>query len=119
MLVNAILMKILSADPWSLARGALITIAVIGVLASLAPAIFFQLIEFTPKAKARRKRDLNAKLLADYEKICARLVEASDERDRMIRENIRLAGLVAEQASHGIDYAGRARTVLRARQAGE
>ena len=114
LLVNAILMKILSIQPAWLFRSWLILCAMTSVICPLIVSWTLSLLERTKKAKARIRRELNAELQAKYDVMCRRAIEAEGKRDELARENVRLVGLLKEETSHSIDFAGRARTEIRA-----
>jgi hypothetical protein len=117
MLIDAILQKILHLPPEYIFRGILFLIAIVGIIASLAPAVFFQLLELTPGAKKRRRRELNADLQRKYEGVCAELVEKSKAFELLAQDNTRLVGLLREEHSHNRDWDIRARRELDERKA--
>ena len=112
MLVNAILERLLHNRPWDLFLGFLILCAIVGFVSSLLPALLFQLLALTPKAKARRKRDLNAELQRKYEGICSVAHELRQDNESLAAENVRLVGLLREEHSHNRDWDIRARREL-------
>jgi len=112
MLIEAILQKILHNNPTTVLIFFLIVCAIVGFVSSLLPALFFQLLESTPKAKARKRRELNAELQRKYEGICAELVEARKDLDRSVKESMRLVGLLREEHSHNRDWDIRTRREL-------
>jgi sensor histidine kinase regulating citrate/malate metabolism len=112
MLIEAIFQKILHNSPGTILIFFLILCALVGFISSLLPALFFQLLESTPKAKARKRREINAELQRKYEGVCAELVETRRELDRSIKESMRLVGLLREEHSHNRDWDIRTRREL-------
>jgi len=81
---------------------------VIGLAGSIVVPLFFQLLENSKWAKARRKRETNAELQRKYEQVCAQFV---DERNaRMLAEGAesRARALLREERKHNVDWDRRA-----------
>ena len=81
---------------------------VIGIAGSIVVPFFFQLLENSKWAKARRKRETNAELQRKYESVCAELI---DERNaRKLAEDVegRVRELLREERKHNVDWDRRA-----------
>lgn len=116
MLFDAIFQKVLHLPPEQIFRGMMFVAFLIGLIASFAPSVVFHLMELTPKAKALNRRELNADLQRKYEGVCAELAETKADRAFVVKENIRLTGLLREEHSHNKDWDIRARRELDARK---
>lgn len=118
MILDAIFQRLLVAasyNPWRVMLWLLASFTFVGIVAPLFVSLALDLLARTKKAKARLRRDLNAELLAKYEAMCKRALEAEAEQARLSAENIRLVELVREEQSHSVDFATRARAQLRTR----
>jgi hypothetical protein len=109
---DAILQRILHLPPETIFRGVLSVVFIAGMTGNMLVSAFFQILENTPRAKARKRRELNAELQRKYESACAELREALAERDAMAKENSRLIGLLREEHSHNRDWDIRTRREL-------
>lgn len=107
--IDELLNRILHNSPGELLGLFLLTCAIVGFVASLLPAIFFQLLEHTPKTKARNKRELNAELQHKYEIMCAMWAESQVEKARLKTENTNLLELLNEETTHNRDWDIRAK----------
>jgi len=94
MILNAILQRVLHVDPRRLFTAFLVLCAVIGFFAPIINGIVITIR--TRKSKVAFKRECNTELQAKYEKVCARLIEEQELNERVISENIRMAGLLGE-----------------------
>ncbi len=95
--IDALLNRILHIDPRTLALYLFALCALVGFVASLLPAVFFQLASRTKRARAAQKRDLNADLQRKYERVCAELQDTKTALVSALDEVDHQAGLIEQQ----------------------
>lgn len=100
MLLNAIGMKVLSLGPWVLFRGVLVAVVVLGLGASLLPAVVISLMERTRKARAILKGAITAEAKALIEAWELRARRAENEVKELRAWQARAVGLLQEGRNH-------------------
>src|SRR5258706_14648388 len=100
MLINAILMKILSVQPWALAHGMLILLGVVSLGASLLPAVAITLLEQTRKARAIRRGEVTQEAQRQIDRWKLRALSAELENRALRAWKSRAQGLLEEARNH-------------------
>ncbi len=100
MLLNAIGMKILSLQPYTLYVGALVLCGALGLVASLLPAVVISLLERTRKARAIARGAITEEAQAKIEHWELRARRAEDENRQLRAWQRRAIGLLQEGRNH-------------------
>ena len=104
MIQDAILQKLLNMAMTDILWALCITFFSVGVAGSLVVPLFITILENTKRAKALRKKELNAELQRKYEQVCAELRDVRQEYDSIAAENIQMAALLREEQSHNKNW---------------
>jgi len=104
MIVDAILHQVLSLPALTLFRGMLVVAFLVGIAGSIIVPVFFQLLDNTKKAKARRKQQLPREAQATIDRLSRRVLEAHDRETALRKENHELRRLVAAETNFGRNH---------------
>jgi hypothetical protein len=103
-IIDAILHQVLTCNPYFLARWCFFLVMAVGIAASFLGPYFFELLEHTPAAKARRKAAIPSQTRAQIDSLSRRLLEAHDREKVLRKENHELRRLVAVETNFGRNH---------------
>lgn len=113
MIFNAILMKVLSLQPYTLFWGLMVFALVLGLAAALLPALVITLLEQTRKARAIRKGAITEEAQAEIARWKLRALEAENTNKALIAWKRRATGLLEEARNHNRNQNADAVNLLR------